>query len=463
MLLLLVGITSCNKEEITTEDPEVIIDPPIEIEYPVARGIVKDEDGTLADTKVSVYQEGELKGETFSNSDGEYSTIDIETIQGEDLVIKFSKEDYNSSYRKRSLDILKSNSLDVELVTNDGASGYPQLFPGITEYISMSGYIKNSDGNPGFAKVKAELTAIFYDDGIVGGQGVYNISYSEITDGNGYYELILPLESSNLRIAIVNDEYCTDYLTEQLVGSVFGLAEPKGPYTEDVVLPDYIAYNRTSAPLLELSGQVTNCDGPISAWAIVDLHTIAEDGFTRINSLDVGSDGTFTYTDDECMELPYTIKLVGSDFLENLHSDTLEHIVIDGVYNNINIQLENCNESVSANSSAVMSVDGTDYVIDQIVTRKENGELVAKIETGSFGEFTIPNIQLGDNNTISNLILIEWGPPGFTFDAVDNVMSANVTSLTTTSATVVVTGDFNYNVTGGGTIVQGTCTLNLNF
>lgn len=463
MLLLLVGITSCNKEEITIEDPEVIIDPPEEIEYPVARGIIKDENGTLANAKIDVYQLGELMGNTFSNFDGEYSTIDIETIQGEDLVIKFSKEDYNSSYRKRSLDILKSNSLDVELVTNDGASGYPQLFPGITEYVSMSGYIKNSDGNSGFAKIKAELTAIYYDDGVVGGQGVYNISYSEITDGNGYYELILPLESSNLRVVILNDEYCTDYLTEQLVGSVHGLAEPMGPFTEDVILPDYTVYNRTSAPLLELAGQVTNCDGSISVWPSVELYLIAEDGFTVVNSLEIGTDGSFFYSDAECMGLPYTIKMVGSDFLENKHSDTLEYLIVDGVYNNSSILLENCNETVSGNSSAVVNVDGVDYNIDQIITRIENGGLVAKIETGSFGEFTIPNIQLGDNNIISDLVLIDWGPPGFTFDAVNEEMTANVISLSPSSAIVEVTGDFNYNLTQGSTIVQGTCTLNLNF
>jgi len=457
MLLLFVGMTSCNKEEITIEDPEIIFDPPEEIEYPIAKGIVKDEDGTLANAKVAVYQLGDLKGETFSNADGEYTTIGIETIFGEDLIIKFSKEEYNSSYRKRSKEVLKNSFLDVELTTNDNDIDTEPLIDGIFEYISFSGYIKDLDGNPNDAKISAFLQSPYLDED--GSTYIVNISYISQTDSDGYYELVLPKEAFNLKVGIFSDTYCYDTFTEEEVEVPLGLGEPMGPFTEDVVLQDYIN-PRTSAPLVELSGQVVNCDGSQAIWPEVEIHTIAEDGFTIIEQLAVESDGSFSYLDDECLDLPYTLKIVGKNFIDNMNSDTIETLVTNGVYTNLDMQLNTCNAILEGLSTAIMNVNGTEYIVDQVKVKLENGDLIGFQDgQSSLATFTIPNIQLGDNNEILDLQLLDWAG-GFSFTAVNNTMTADVTSLSATEVTVIVTGDFNFN---SSSIVNGTCTLNLKF
>lgn len=458
VVLLLTGMISCNKEEITIEEPGITLEPPQELGYPVAVGQVKDTNGVLIDAEVAVYQLGELKGTTFSNIDGEFNTIDIETEPGEDLILEFSKEEYKSTYRKRSEEILKTSRLDVELTESNGQPSSPTLIDGITEYVSFSGYIKDLQGQANTAKIAAVLEATAIEDGV---EYNVNISYQETTDSHGYYELILPKNAFNLKVAIYSDLYCIETFTEEEVvispAPIGVLAERMGPYTEDVQLQNY--YNpRMSTPLIDIRGQVKECDSSAVIWPSAELHMIDSEGFTTITDMEIDNDGNFAYNSEACLDLPYTVKIVGSEFSSNTHSDTVVALVSDGIYSNLNLLLLNCNTTVVNHSTAVMNVGGVTYSFDQINPRIENGNLISDALTGSYGLFTIPNIQIGENE-IHNLELGDWGD-SITFKATNSIMTANISALTSSAATITVAGDF---VDVNGAIVSGTCTLNLFF
>jgi len=446
-LLLIAGLTSCNKEEITMDEPEVILDPPEEIQYAVARGVVKDEDGILADVKILVYQEGNLIGETYSNADGEYSTIDIETSVGEDLILEFTKEEYNTSFRKRSGDNLKS-ALDVELINSKDVYGNPSSIPvpDAEEFVSLSGYIKDLDDGPSRARVIIE----YMKDGV-------NFVSTTLSDSDGYYELLIA-KDIEIGISIFSDTICFAYLTEQDTTILSNLkAEIIGGFSEDVILDDYVNPYVT-ARVFEIAGQVNKCNGEDATFSRVRISINDFQDHWYIYENVCETDGTFTFEENQCISIPYRVKIVGFDESGNMHSDTTIIEVSNAEYTNYDIELTACNLTESDYSTATMNVDGTEYNFNQIPTRIENGGLTSDEYSLSYGLFTIPNIALGDVE-IHSLELGNWDP-AYLFKAENDIMIANVSSLSSSSATVTVTGPFIFNNT---TTVVGTCTLNLKF
>ena len=448
-MMLLIGMTSCSKEEIVTEDPIIKIDPPKEVEYPVAKGIVKDKDGLLSAAQVLVYQGDELKGETSTDDDGVFSTINIETEIGKDIIIEFAKEEYTTTYRKRSGDDLKDKTLDVELINAEEIYGTASSVANPTdEYISLSGYIKTLDGSASRAQIAVEymLDDVYY-------------SATQLSDSDGYYELLLA-KDTELRVSIFADTICFNYLTELETSIFLGLlAEVMGPFSDDVVLDDYInPYN--TARVFDLSGQITNCEGAVPAFstATISINDNEDHNYTYV--IDCEADGSFALTENDCIAIPYTVTVVGDNLSDNMHSDTLTVTITDAEYTNNNISLPTCNTTITGYSEAIVLVDGVTYVFNQITARLENGNLISDDQQSLRNAlFTIPNVQLGTDNTIIGLSLLDWST-GIGLIAVENEMDVSVATLTEDYATVLMSGDFTFN---GNEVVNASCVLKLNF
>lgn len=448
IILLSLGFASCDQEEIINEDPVIIIDPPTEVGYPVAIGVVTGEAGALEGATVSVFQAGILKGQTMSDEEGAYSTIDIETEEDEDLILVFEKEEYSAAYRKRSGESLKSSKLAVQLLTEDAVYGVSASIsnPNADDFVSLSGYVKDLQGNGGRGQVAVE-----WMDGSTYWGG------TTATDDSGYFEILVG-KDVEVRVSIFADTICFAYLTEEEVRIFLNLqAEVMGPFSSDVVLADYTnAYSQGRG--FEVGGQILKCDGSQTNFSSVSITVEDSDGSSYTQVLDNLDAGQFSLVEDECISIPYTVSIVGTDQGSQRTTDTLTINVTDAIYVNNSIQLQACNDINVGSSSAVMTVGGVDYTFNDIIARTENGNLVADSLTLSYARFTIPNVTLGQN-TIQGLDMASWDTGAY-FKAVNDVMTCDVTALTSNSATVTVTGDF---IDGTSGVVNGTCVLNLKF
>ncbi|MDF1697141.1 MAG: hypothetical protein P1U56_14965 [Saprospiraceae bacterium] len=447
-IILIFGLGSCNKETIIVDDPVIIVDPPTEIDYPVAKGIVTNEIEPIENTLVSVYQDGELKGTTKTDENGAFSTIEIETEEGDDIFLVFQNELYNIAYRKRSGEELTLSTLNVQLTNpeNDLANDIIDNLDS-DDHISLSGNIVDFLGDPGDALIAAEYE-------------IDNINYYNYTksDNLGYYELIVGKDALLYVYILGKNGDCAEYLTEEEIELTSGAkAEVMGPYQDDVVFDDYVVSLLNNE--LEISGQVKQCDGSASIVSEIQI-TIKDSGNrNQVYVFEGESDGTFTFSDDECMIFPYTIEVVGMDLANNMHSDTLFMEITESGYSTNLLELRACTISEVGFSTVTMNLDGIDYNFDQINVRLENGDVISDDQsTLSFALFTIPDIQQGSNDIIG-LELGNW-ISGVYFKAVNSVMNANVTSLTANTAEVEVFGDFQ---DINGDVVQGTCTLSLKF
>lgn len=446
ILLLGLSFASCDEEVIIDDPSTTIVDPPTEIEYPVAIGFVTGQDGALAGASVSVYQDGLLKGTTTSDDEGAYTTIDIETEEDEDLILVFEKEDYGVAYRKRSGESLKSSKLSVQLLSAESLYGPAAAIPNpnSNQFIALSGYVKDVQGNAGHGLIAVEWM-----------EGTTFWGSTSATDDTGYFELLVG-RGAELRVSIFSDTVCFDYLTVEEVSIFLGLkAEVMGPFDNDVILADY---TNATGQGFEIGGEVLQCGGGQANITSAEITIQRNDGSSTVHVFDNLVDEQFSLVEEACMDLPYTISIVGKDKAYNRTTDTLVITVNDATYTNNNIQLEACHDIDTGFSTAVMTVDGVDYIFNEVVARMENGDLLSDSLTFSYSRFTIPNVMLGQND-IHELDMFSWGNSSY-FKAVNDIMPCNVTDLTANSATVIVTGDF---VDVNGTTVNGTCTLNLKY
>jgi len=438
---------SCNKEEIVVDDPIIVVDPPSEIDYPVVTGRTLDEDGSLSEVNISVLQAGELKGTTMSDQNGDFNTALIETDPDLDLLLILEKENYSTSYRKRSSTEIKDQQLAVQLIELDEIyGGSSQIdYDSSEDFISLSGFIKDLDDNPSraYIAVEYEMGSTFY-------------SASTRTDDLGYYELLLPKETE-LKVSIFSDTICFQYLTAQEVTIFLGLqAEVMGGFTDDVELDDYIN-PYTTALSFSISGDILQCDGTEVAASsfTVEINDNQDNHYFEITDNNTG--GAFSFSEDRCLHIPYTVNITGRDLGNNTITDT-SYLVETLVFNLEDIELRACTPIDAGLSSATLVIDGTTYNFNQIKTRLENSNLVADELTDSYATFVIPDAAQGQK-VIYNLEMADWFS-GTYFKAADNPMNINVTEFGIDHATVICSGEF---LNFSGQMFNGVCTLNLKF
>ncbi len=446
------SLISCSKETITKEGPEIILNPPIEIDYPVVTGLTRDGNKTLGDVRISVYQNGTFKGETYSDSDGQFNTSKIETKRNEDIILLIEKDSYNSAYRKRTEDEIRQEPITIELIKDDEIYGNSTSLNNLSgeDYISLSGYIKDLDNASSRAFIAVE-----YEIEDKNGQVFYSASTK--TDSEGYYELLLA-KDVEWRVSIFSDTICFNYFTQQEVSIYLNLqAEVMGPFSEDIVLDDYIN-PYVNALELSISGDILSCDGGEVTASSLTVEINDNDGNYYFNVLENLNSGSFLFSEDRCLQIPYNIKVYGKDNGGNVLTDTLEIDVNQLSYVLEDIELEACNEIDAGFSTAIMNIDGTEFEFNQIITRLENSNLIADELTDSYANFLIPDAEVG-SNIILNFELADWFTGNY-FKAVNSPMPINIISFSSNSALVEITGTF-LNVNNQS--VSGTCSLNLKF
>lgn len=233
-LLVLAMIVSCSREdEITPLEPEIITDPPVELEVGDINGIVKDINGDLLpDAKVQLFSEVELIAEITTNDDGSFNFRDV--FIGLEYTILVEKESFHESIVLVIDDHFDNSNIEINLldvvnfpfVTNDAN-------PLDSNFVLVTGNVETSSGEPVEALIKAfDLVT----------SECYNVAFSLF----GEFQMFLPRD---IEVALMVQPLNCTVLTE-LVITDFN--------TSEEVVPTLIFDAEEESA--EVSGKVLDCN-----------------------------------------------------------------------------------------------------------------------------------------------------------------------------------------------------------
>lgn len=445
---------SCREETYIDQEPDVIIEGPSEIDYPVIIGKVKNKLDVLDQATIKVYQSETFLGEVKTNSDGEYSTAEIELDLDGFVTLEIFKEEHNVAYRRKQIDpnTVVVSRVDVGLIlVEDTNGGGPELAnPGSSNYFSLSGNVKDLNGNPNTAFIGLQ-----YEYPAPGSTNLALWSWSAYPDVNGYFEFLLP-KNVDMFLA-VQDTFCAKYLTDFDKKIFSGLeAEAIGSFTSATVLPDFINPT-TSVPEIDITGNFLDCNGIAALNGDFHVRLIEADGndFTVITNFD---DGNFSYYNDDCLEYPVEIIVHVYDLANNRSSDTLSMILNESELAWDLSNLMACNEGVAGLSSISLTSNGVESLFYDVKIMWEGADLVSDELSLSGGHFVIPNAALGDNSVI-DFQIFNWFS-GATFIGVHNAVNIHFTTLNADFGIGTIDGQF---LDSSGSQVTATGTVNFVF
>jgi len=270
LFALLLLLTACRDEQITTEPPIVTTDPPQEVEGAFFSGQVTNVNGEAISGLIEIYQSGELAGSVISGADGSYNTLEIPLEVGSEVTFAIEEEAFVNNYRRiRSTSepqIQNFRLIDSNINVNGSNVEYED--PGSDDLVKVYGTITDYSG----VAIPDLYVTIAHD--IIHNGG---ISWSfpgnyEITDETGYFEALAPKDTELYFFSFVHSELETECYPQinQIDTSVFGpLAFDKlGKLTEDTEVienPDI----RLSETNYELIGRFLDCDGnPVASGKV---------------------------------------------------------------------------------------------------------------------------------------------------------------------------------------------------
>jgi hypothetical protein len=322
--IMALTITACRKETITT-DTDTVVDPPTEITTAILKGMVKGENGLIADALIDVYEDEVKVGTISSGNDGTFSTEGITLNIGKSITFYAKKSSYENTAKRIKAQKPLLESVNINMA-EEGASFFPTNpleNPGSQDLIVVSGYTTTATGVP----VKGYVALVAGP--IPGPNGSFTFEYGTIgiADETGYYEALLP---KNMEIHIwalqgnSNNfySYCeVPTLSDNIGGSssVGGQFRSIGPFTTDTQLPDMNnGYIPAAAGLL--SFVAVNCNGQPVTFGTVTVNYSRPSGFSSYFTLPLESDGSFTFEYDLCEGQMSTITVKITDATTNLSS-----------------------------------------------------------------------------------------------------------------------------------------------
>lgn len=447
LIISIFFLESCRKEEIIEEEPIITIDPPGEIQYPVVTGVVSNSGDPLPESNVNIYQDGTFIGKVLTDQEGKFNTAEYSLESDGKITLDISKTEFASAYRRRNVLDLVDTELEINLVSLDlfDIGTNPLDDPGSEELFSFSGYIKDLLGQPstGFVAVEWEIGNIYH-------------SYTTYTDLNGYYELLLPIDTE-LRVSI-SDTICNNYLTEEEVTIFLNLeAEYFGPFAGDVILPDYIN-PYSSEPSILIDGVVVDCNGNPNSGSEITFHFNDNETFDYyiVHSLD--ADGVFLFEENECLKLPYELTIYAYDYINNKTTDSLFYLIQESETMITLPSFAACNDGDLSLSEVIIESEGVTHSFSQTVVRKENGHLISDELTLNGATFRIPDVELG-TNMMEDFSALNWDT-GETFVGVEGTVILEITTLSDHKAIGSFTGTFTNK---DNLEVVATGQINLNF
>jgi hypothetical protein len=448
--LLVLVFSSCRKESLTPID-ETETEDPKEIEGAFFKGIVTDENGGVAGTKVEIYQHEKLVGTATTDGTGAFNTLNIPLVK--DVHVTFAVRQSNNEVKAKRVreNFGKSDIGTISLTENqmfDSKHEYLQN-PGSNDLIVVSGYITDPMGNPANADV-----ALLYDIVEVAPFTYETQGDGVITDENGYYELLMPKDQEFYYIAI--QELCQPRLLTKNEVTILGgfPAELIGPFTEDVQLPLINKANPVTDEAAEMEvGFLAiglQCNGSVVTNGKM-AGTITKGNQTF--SFDAASVANFFWwTRNYCIKKvnqnqPWIVTFTITDFGNNKVSDVLTYEITSPNQDLGSITV--CARDLTEKPYVQWSVGLKSYYYE--ITNgliDANGTLVSSqnptANTG-FLKFSIPNYTSGGNN-IKNFTF-QGGQVGETYSF--NQSATDVLTVTYTQQDAkMIKGNFSGDLTG---------------
>lgn len=447
LIFAVIFCESCRKEDITVDEPMVTTGPSEEIEYPVATGIVSNNGTPIAEAKVNVYQNEILIGTVQSDTDGRFNTAKFELENDAKVTFEVSKSDFVSAYRRKKVEDLIDEELEVNLLPIDlfDVDSNPVDNPGSESLISLSGYVKDLSGGPSIAYIAA-------------GWQMDNLNYAVVTypDLLGYYEILLPIDQEVM--ISISDSICNNYLTEEEVLLFSNLqAEYFGPYDDDVVLPDYIN-PITSKPIISIEGVVKDCEGEPLFGSEITYHINDNETFDYYIVEDLASGGVFSYYDALCLKFPYDITVFAFDYVNNMSTDTLVYTITEAETFISLPDFITCNAGDPNASLVTVEHNNVEHAFSLTMVRKEGNDLISDELTANAATFRIPDVHEGINEML-DFSALNWAE-GIGFIAVEGTIELDITILTENVAIGTFSGTFK---DSGTEEIEASGTINLNF
>jgi hypothetical protein len=461
--LFILILTSCRKESLTLID-EVETENPQPIEGAFFKGQVTLPNGNAAGAKVEVYQNEKLIGTVISDGTGAFNTLGIKIDTTSHVTFAVKHDDFNIR-AKRVLGNNKTQDLGKIMLSKDQVIPTEQTYlnnPGSNDLIIISGYVKNTAGQPALAEVLiiydiTEIAPFTYE---AKGDGM-------VTDENGYYEFLMP--KNQTFYYYVQQALCNPRLLTADQERIFDGAFPVqkiGPFESDVALP---TLNNAQANVDGIEEQQVSfitgglqCDGNIIKNGMLD-GTITKGTQTFKIRMALVS-GFFFYGQNFCIKqenlnATWKIQFTISD-IENVQKSQQYSFDIISESQNLGF-LSACNQTMTEKPFVFWSVGAVPYyyeINDGVIDN--NGTLISSATTTTSSgnvKFTIPGYTTG-NNKIKNFSFngnLVGQSFSFAQKPSDNL---TITYLTTNDPKIVkgkFTGDLNNSTTNVSFPVNG--------
>lgn len=232
--LFILMTTSCRKESLTIID-EIETEDPKPIDGAFFKGVVTSQTGVVSDAVVEIYQHEKLIDVVNTDANGAFNTlgIDLDTMSHITFAVKHT--DFNIRAKRVSGNSKKQDLGKISL-SKDQILPTEQTYlnnPGSDDLVVVSGYVKNTSGQPAAADVMiiydiTEVAPFTYE---AEGDGVS-------TDENGYYELLLPKNQEFYYY--VQQSLCKPVVLSGNETKIFGGTFPVeriGPFDTNTELP----------------------------------------------------------------------------------------------------------------------------------------------------------------------------------------------------------------------------------
>lgn len=454
-LVLVLFLTSCRKESLTLID-EVETENPQQIIGAFFKGQITTPKGAASGAKVDVYQNEKIIGTVTCNATGAFNTQGIKIDTTSHVTFAVNHEDFNIR-AKRVSGNSKTQDLGKIKLSKDQVIPTEQTYlnnPGSNDLIVISGYVKNTAGQPALAEVLIiydiiETAPFMYE---VKGDGM-------VTDENGYYEFLMP--KNQIFYYYVQQALCNPKLLTADQERIFDGAFPVqkiGPFQSNVALPTLNNAIANSDGIEEqqvsfITGGL-QCDGNIVNNGMLDGTLTKGTQTFKIRMAAVS--GFFFYGQSFCIKqenlnATWKLQFTITDF-ENVKKSQQYNIDITSKDQDLGF-LSTCNLTLTEQPFVYWSVGAIPYyyeINDGIIDN--NGTLISSATTTlSNGKlkFTIPGYTSGNNKIKGFTFIGDFVGESFSFaqKPSDNL---TVTYLPTGDPKIVkgkFTGDLNNSTT----------------
>jgi len=301
IIILLTVFSSCHKEEILLDKKDVI-DPATEIKDALFSGrIIHDENG-VASAEIYIYQKGEKLGKVVSDQNGNYNTEGFKLKIGKDVTFEIKSEKFVTKIKRISIEQEIYKNIDFRLY-NKPINNYTPIKlqnPGDTTLVKVYGTFTDINGNP----ITGASCVIIDNNDLP-----WNLIGYEITDENGYFEILV---KQDVELYINSQLNCIENIIERspnLKWNFFEIGKLYSDY-EAIEKPDLQINNFKS----ELIGTFLNCDNTPVENGKLSAGLWIEDEFGK-NVIEVfwidfnPENGEFSISLNTCHENIYLIGL----------------------------------------------------------------------------------------------------------------------------------------------------------